>query len=112
MALTGLYQLGSDPLAAAKSAVTGALESLPGMGPLFSVADAVTGQNATTSSGGISSLGSAASSVGSFFSTITSGDFWERTIFIVLGFIFIAVALVMLGSKNTTIQTVAAAAVA
>lgn len=109
MALTGLYQLGSDPLAAAKATIEGAFSVLPGMGQAGAAAAAVTGQN--TGSGGIlSSVGNVASSVGSFFSAITSADFWERTIFIVLGFIFIAVALVMLGSKNQTLQSIAAVA--
>lgn len=51
-------------------------------------------------SSAIDTVSSAASGTATFFSEITSADFWERVGLALLGLIFITVALVLMGSKT------------
>lgn len=57
---------------------------------------------------GVGTVSDVASGASKFFDTITSGDFWERVIFIILGLIMIALAIFFF-AKHEAVTVVAGA---
>ena len=98
------FALGSDPFAAGLPTSTVATQSAP---TIFGLSlPSLPELPKLSEIPGVSTV----ESVGGFLGKLTSGNLWERVGFVILGIIFIGIALFMMANKTTIIQTAVRAA--